>query len=302
MTSVLAGVDIGGTNVKGLALSAEGQILAEQSATTNDDGTDTWRVGARDFIISLLNRFPAGTPLGIAAPGLPDRDGLTIASMPERLKGLEGLNSQQWLGLKSPIPILNDAHAALLGENWLGAAKGYTNVLLLTLGTGVGGAAMVDGRILHGHLGRAGHLGHTSLNPKGSKDIVNTPGSLEGAIGDYTLLQRSAGKFQSTRELIAAVRAGDQHAQQVWNDSTRALAAAIATFINLFDPEVVLLGGGIADAGEALFAPLQAMLDEFEWRPKGSRVRLLKAALGSKAGAIGAAFAAKLNAGKAAVL
>lgn len=299
---VLVGLDIGGTNLKGLAVSKDGQILAEQTAPTNDDGSDKWRLGARDFILSLLNRFPSDTPLGIAAPGLPDRDGLTIASMPERLKGLEGLNWQQWLGLKSPVPVLNDARAALLGESWFGAAKGLSNVILLTLGTGVGGAAMVDGRILHGHLGRAGHLGHTSLDPNGSKDVVNTPGSLEGAVGDYTLPQRSGEKFKSTHELVAAAGAGDQHAQQVWNDSIRALAAAITTFINLFDPEVVLLGGGIADAGDALFAPLQAMLDEFEWRPQGSRVRLLKAALGSKAGAIGAAFAAKLNTGKAAVV
>jgi glucokinase len=289
---VLLGVDIGGTNLKALALSDDGQIVAEQTAPTNDDGSDNWRIGARDFILSLLNRFPADTPLGIAAPGLPDRDGLTIASMPERLKGLEGLNWQQWLGLKSPVPVLNDARAALLGETWLGAAKGLSNVILLTLGTGVGGAAMVDGRILHGHLGRAGHLGHTSLNPNGSKDIVNTPGSLEDAIGDHTLAQRSGGKFQSTRELVAAVRARDGEAERVWKGSVRALAAAIATFINLFDPEVVLLGGGIADAGEVLFAPLQAMLNEFEWRPNKSSVRLIKAALGFKAGAIGAAFAA----------
>src|SRR5262245_35240505 len=188
---VLIGLDIGGTNLKALALSPDGQVLAEETTPTNDDGSDKWRFGARDFILSLLKRFPSNTPLGIATPGLPDRDGLTIASMPERLKGLEGLNWQEWLGLKSPVPVLNDARAALLGETWLGAAKGLSNVILLTLGTGVGGAAMVDGHVLHGHLGRAGHLGHTSLDANGSKDIVNTPGSLEDAIGDHTLPKRS---------------------------------------------------------------------------------------------------------------
>jgi glucokinase len=295
MTSALVGIDIGGTNLKALGLSTDGKVLAEQTTPTNDDGSDRWRTAARDFIRSFLNRFPSSTALGIAAPGLPDRDGLTILSMPDRLKGLEGLNWQQWLGLTSPVPVLNDARAALLGETWLGTAKGFSNVILLTLGTGVGGAAMVDGRILHGHLGRAGHLGHTSLNPNGAKDIVNTPGSLEDAIGDHTLPRRSADKFRSTRELVSAVRGGDRDAQRVWNESTRALAAAIASFINLFDPEVVLLGGGIADAADTLFTPVETMLDEFEWRPRQSRVRLLKAALGSKAGAIGAAFGAKNN-------
>src|SRR5207249_2187105 len=127
--------------------------------------------------------------------GLPARDGRSIASMPGRLAGLEGLNWQQWLGLAKPVPVFNDAQAALLGEVWLGAAKGAANAVLLTLGTGVGGAAMVDGRVLRGHLGRAGHLGHVALDPDGPGDIVNTPGSLEDAIGEHTLTVRSRGGF-----------------------------------------------------------------------------------------------------------
>jgi len=213
--------------------------------------------------------------------------------MPGRLAGLEGLDWQQFLDRAEPVPVLNDARAALLGENWLGAAKGYTNVLLLTLGTGVGGAVMVDGRILHGHLGRAGHLGHLSLDLTGSKDVVNTPGSLEDAIGDHTLHHRSGGKFHSTAELVAAFRAGDEEARRIWKDSVQALGVALSGFINLFDPELILLGGGIAEAGPALFDPLKTVLDQFEWRPGGSKVRLFKAALGPRAGAAGAAFAAK---------
>src|SRR5204863_9314343 len=142
---------------------------------------------ARTLLREIVRSCPAGAAVGVAAPGLPSRDGGSITYMPDRLPGLEGLNWQEWLGLDAPVPVFNDAQAALLGEVWIGSAKGATNVVLLTLGTGVGGAAMVDGRVLRGNLGRAGHLGHVSLNPEGALDIVNTPGSLEDSIGDHNL-------------------------------------------------------------------------------------------------------------------
>jgi glucokinase len=290
------GLDVGGTNIKVLAFSPDGKVIAEEGVVTSEDGTKAWLERAHTAVRSVVARCPTPAKVGVAAPGLPARDGRSISFMPGRLPGLEGLSWQQWLGIESPVPVLNDARAALLGEIWLGAAKGATNVMLLTLGTGVGGAAMVDGRILRGHLDRAGHLGHVSLNPDGPRDIANTPGSLEDAIGECTLAARSGGRFTSTRELVAAVRQGSTEARAIWLRSVRALAAAIAGFVNVLDPEAVVIGGGVADANEALFRPLQDALDEFEWRPGGSRVRVVKAALGRNAGATGAAYGAKLTA------
>jgi glucokinase len=187
------------------------------------------------------------------------------------------------------VPVLNDAQAALVGETWCGAARGSRNALMLTLGTGVGGAAMVDGRILRGHIGRAGHLGHVSLDPSGALDIVNTPGSLEDAVGDCTVERRSAGRFSSTAALVAAASGGDREARLVWQSSVRALAAAVASLVNVLDPEVVVIGGGIARSGPALFVPLRRHLARFEWRPAGRRVRVVAARLGERAGAFGAA-------------
>src|SRR5436309_592664 len=179
LPGAFVGLDIGGTNIRALAFAPDGSILAEQSAATGDNGTTAWLEGARAAVRKILEKCPSEVAVGIAAPGMPAEDGCSIAFMPGRLRGLERLNWQQWLGLNSHVPVFNDAQAALLGEVWLGAAKGAKNVVLLTLGTGVGGAAMVDGRVLRGHLGRAGHLGHVSLNPDGPRDLVNTPGSLE---------------------------------------------------------------------------------------------------------------------------
>ena len=185
--------------------------------------------------------------------------------------------------------MLNDAHAALLGEVWLGAARGRRDVILLTLGTGVGGAAWVDGRLLRGHLGRAGHLGHISLDPSGLPDIARTPGSLEDAIGECTLAARCGGRFASTRDLVEAARR-DPAARAVWLTSVRALGAGIVSLVNVLDPETVLLGGGIAKAGPALFRPLRRYLDQFEWRPDDRRIRLRPARLADRAGAFGAAW------------
>ncbi len=284
------GLDIGGTNIKALAFAPDGETLAEQTVATEDDGTGSWLVRARALAVAVLDRCPKPARVGVAAPGVPARDGRSIAVMPARLSGLVGCDWQEWLGSDTPVRVFNDAQAALLGQVWRGAARQATNALLLTLGTGVGGAAMVDGRILRGHRGRAGHLGHVSLNPDGAPDIANTPGSLEDAIGECTLAARSGGCFTSTQALVMEVRAGSPAAREIWLRSVRSLAAAIAGFINILDPEVVVLGGGSADADETLFAPLAAALGQFEWRPGGGQARLVKAALGRKAGAAGAAY------------
>ena len=160
---------------------------------------------------------------------------------------------------------------------------------MLTLGTGVGGAVLADGRILRGHLGRAGHLGHICLDINGAPDIVQTPGSLEDMIGNHNITERAGGRFATTHALIAAYRADDPDATRVWLASIRALACGIASLINVLDPEAVILGGGIAQCGDALFGPLATELERVEWRPAGPGVRLLAAELGEWAGAIGAA-------------
>jgi glucokinase len=202
---------------------------------------------------------------------------------------VQGFNWTKHLERDHLVSVLNDAHAALLGETWLGAGVGAKNVVLLTLGTGVGGAAMCDGRLLRGGIGRAGHFGHISLDPTGPLDIVGTPGSLEGAIGDCTIKSRSRGEFASSVELLEAMRDGNQNARRVWQDSILALAAGIASIINCVDPELLILGGGISRAGVLLTEPLAQRLSEIEWRPLGGGVRIALATLGEHAGALGAA-------------
>jgi predicted NBD/HSP70 family sugar kinase/uncharacterized phosphosugar-binding protein len=284
------GVDIGGTHFKAVAVSEDGELL-ERLEGRSHDGEEALAAGRIRETVSELERRRGGAAswIGIGAPGLAARDGRSIAWMQGRLAGLQGLVWADVLDTRATVVVSNDAQAALVGEAWRGAARGLGDVVLLTLGTGVGGAILSGGRILRGHLGRAGHWGHMSLDPRGAPGITGTPGSLEDAVGNCTLKARSGGRFDEARSLVEAVRAGDAEAAELWSRSVRALGCAIASILNAVDPEAVILGGGIAQAGALLFEPLQTVLDEVEWRPTGRRVPLVPAELGELAGALGAA-------------
>ncbi len=292
------GIDLGGTNVKAVAVSAEGEVLEHSTCEVEDE-----TAGALAQIIwqqiALFERKCGGRAscTGIASPGQQAPDGLSMASVGGRLHGLEGVVWTEVLKAAHPIPVLNDAHAALLGEVWKGAGHGCRNAVLLTLGTGVGGAILADGRLVKGHIGRAGHLGHICLDADGTPDIIGIPGSLEDAIGNCTLSARSGGRFTKTRQLVEAHRAGDAGASDIWLRSVYQLACAIASIINILDPEIVILGGGIAQAKESLFEPLGRFMNQLEWRPQGNGVRIAPAVVGTMAGALGAAHYA-INAGK----
>lgn len=279
------GIDLGGTQIKAVVVSDSGEVLRRELRETDPENFSA-------TIRALVAELGEEWPLGIAAPGLARADRRAISCMPGRLRAVEDLDWTTFLARPSLVPVTNDAHASLLGEAWLGAARGFRNVIMLTLGTGVGGAIIADGRLLRGHIGRAGHLGHTCLDLDGPPDIANTPGALEIFFGNYNIRERTAGRFATTHDLIAAYRAGDADAAKYWLRSVRALACAIASFANILDPKAVILGGGIAQAGDALFTPLADELAKVEWRPTGHAVKLLPATLGEWAGAIGAAHTA----------
>lgn len=282
------GCDVGVTNVKTVLATPDGAVLARHMTDTGADASD-WPARVKRHILDVEQRHGRAASVGVAAPGIAAPTGERIFWMQGRLDEVQGLNWTEFLGRGEPVPVLNDAQAALAGEAWVGAAHGSRNVAMLTLGTGVGGALMVDGHLLRGAIGRAGHLGHVSLNPDGPADVTRCPGSLESAMGNVTVEARSEGRFKTTHDLIAAHLAGDAHATDVWRRSVLALAAAVASVINVADPEVFVIGGGIARAGPALFDPLHNYLDRFEWRPHGHRAKVVPAALGEYAGALGAA-------------
>lgn len=291
-SNLAIGIDLGGTNIKAALIDCgSGQLITSLSRPTLDgefvEKMPRFALTVRDIIEEFeAHAGQTNLPVGLSAPGLANPAGHCIDWMPGRMHGLEKLDWPAFLHRR--VNVLNDAHAALLGEVWTGAAKGCQDVFMITLGTGVGGAVFSDGRLLKGAIGRAGHLGHVTTDANAPVDLYGTPGSLEVAIGNKTIIERGEGRYATTHALLDSVSAGDAHAEKVWNESVRHLAAAIASLINILDPELIILGGGISTgAGDRLLNPLSRFLDEYEWSPGGSRVRLALASLGDEAGAFG---------------
>jgi glucokinase len=165
--------------------------------------------------------------------------------------------------------------------------------VLLTLGTGVGGALLINGKPYQGSFNKAGHFGHSVVDCNGDCDVTNMPGSLEECIGNCTVEKRSNGKFSSTHDMLIACKSGDEFAKEVWLKSLKHLAISLASICNIISPDTVVIGGGIAEANDDLFVPLNKMIDEYEWQPGGIKAVIVKAQQGDLAGAIGAAFFAK---------
>jgi len=286
---VAIGIDLGGTNVKGILLNEMGEVLEKHYIPTSDEGDERWKVN----VLEMVNYLKAKSQnqveiIGMSAPGLANAENSCIAHLPNRLFGLENFVWADYFG--TPTLVLNDAHAALMAEAKFGAVKGYKNAILLTLGTGVGGGILINGELYQGLSQMAGHLGHISINiSDDERSILGIPGSLEYALGNYSIEKRSMGKFKSTHELLKAYSNNDSFGTWLWLDAVRKLAITLASLINVFSPEIIVLSGGITLAGNLLFEPLQTFIDLYEFRPKGKKTKIEKAHFDDLSGAIGAA-------------
>jgi glucokinase len=282
------GIDLGGTRIKGVAVDASGTILHQTYTPTNDGEGEVWKGAIKIAVENLKHKLNTDRiTVGISAPGLPNKENTTIAFMPGRLDGLENFNWSEYL--QSPVWVLNDGVAALVAEAKTGAAKESTNAILVTLGTGVGGALLINKQPYQGSFNKAGHIGHMVIDSNEDCDVTGMPGSLEECIGNCSIEKRTKGKFTSTQDVLNAYKNGDELAKNVWLTSVRKLAAGLASVSNFISPDTIIVGGGIAEANEELFIPLNKWFDEFEWQPGGIRPQIVKAVHGDLAGAIGAA-------------
>ena len=263
------GIDIGATSIKAAAVSPDGELVQrfQQPSPRRLEELQAFILSTREQL-----REPI-CGIGIGCRGLIDPVSTRINRIPGDLQFLQGklLNKI----VESDVTILadNDARVALIGEVLWGAARGTRNAILLTLGTGIGGAVLADGVILHGKSGAAGHLGHISLDMDGGLCICGNRGCLETRFSsraiesDYLahLHRGAAAKLFSKSDdkpnvesILAAANKGDPSAQCVLDRATEYLTAAVVSFVNIFDPDVVILGGNIAAAGSQLFDPLRA--------------------------------------------
>ncbi len=288
MIKTAIGIDLGGTRIKAVLIDTKGNLLHELYQPTNDGDDKIWKSAVAKAVRELQNKVKSPQEvIGISAPGLPNECNSCIAFMPGRLQGLENFDWSDFL--QTNTWVLNDAVSAMMAEVRFGAAKNNKNVVMLTLGTGVGGAILINGQPYQGAFSKAGHIGHMVINDCGDPDVCGMPGSLEDAIGNVTILKRSAGKFDSTQKLLQAYKDGDSFAKEIWLTSVRKLAIGLASVVNILSPETIVLGGGIAEAGDALFKPLEEYMNQYEWRAGDNKVQIVKAKFGDMAGAIGAA-------------
>ena len=282
------GIDLGGTRIKAVVVNDAGRILHQQYTDTNDSDDAIWKEVVASTAENLIMRMDkSDTIIGISAPGLPNETNDAIACMPGRMQGLEHFLWKDFL--QKPAFVLNDAVAAMMAEAKFGVAKNKKHVVMLTLGTGVGGAILIDGKPYQGAFSKAGHIGHMVIDQEGEADVTGMPGSLEDCIGNCTISKRSNGKFASTRQLLFAYRTGDVFAREIWLKSVKQLALGLASITNILSPEMIVLGGGITEAGKDLFDPLHEYMNQYEWRAGGNKVEIVKATYGDLAGAIGAA-------------
>jgi glucokinase len=294
MQKISIGIDLGGSRIKAVALREEGEIIYKRVQPTNDGDDTVWKRAVAEVVLEILKELPAkNTQVGISAPGLPNSGNSAIAFMPGRLQGLENFIWSDFLGIRTYV--LNDTVSALLAEARYGVAKGRKNVVMVTLGTGVGGAVLIEGKPYMGAFSKAGHIGHMVIDSDGEADIIGMPGSLEDAIGNCTIGKRTAGRFTSTSQLLESVRTGDLQSAEVWLTSVKKLAIGLATLTNILSPEMIILGGGITDAGNELFEPLEKFMAQYEWRTGGNKTIIVKAQYGDLSGAVGAACFAREN-------
>lgn len=291
--------DVGGTDTKSAIIDEAGRVLAvRRTPTPISDGDPAGAV--IDHLAELAKQYRAAYPVlapaavGVSVPGLVD-DAAGIGIFASNLGWHDApIRERARHSLGTPIAFGHDVRAAGAAEHRLGAARGFDNALILAIGTGIAAAVIVDGHPLVSG-GHAGELGHSLSDPNGERCACGATGCLETIASAGAITRRfrqlSGLTVDGAQDVIAAADSGDRDAKTVWERAVEALAEQIARAVALLAPEVIVVGGGLADAGPALFDPLSARLDDllsFHRRP-----RLLTAMLGADAGLLGTALAAR---------
>jgi glucokinase len=283
----LIGVDLGGTAIKLGRFSGSGQLLSELRWPTPQPALPGAVSMALVEAITVIDPGNQAAAVGIGLPGPMDAAG-RVARICINLPGWRDVPLAAWLEpqLRRPVTLANDGNCALLGEAWQGAARGYGDVLLLTLGTGVGGGVLLGGRLFTGHAGAAAEPGLICLDPEGPPCNSGNRGSLEQYCSIAGLGRLSP---LDPPELSRQADRGDSEALAVWDRYGRWLGLGISSLVYVLTPELVLLGGGLS-AASSHFLP--AVWREVEQRVEPTSregLRIQPCALGNGAGRLGAA-------------
>ena len=285
------GVDIGGTRTKLVLLEAPGTVI-EAREIGSDFATAEAVVEVITMETAVWRQLDEGTPpsLGLAVPGLVERDAGRVLSAPN-LKVLDNfaiaIALEATTGLH--VEVDNDAHTFGLAEAHLGAAAGYDSAVCLTVGTGVGGAIIHAGTVWRGHGGLAGELGHLVLDPEASQFFEQEVGG-GAVVAEYRRLAENPTADVDAEVVARFADSGDNAARQALALCGRRLGVGLAILVNLLNPQRIVIGGGVVDAGEWFLGPARIEGERRAWAESWAQCEVVPAALGPMAGAIGAAL------------
>ncbi len=281
------GVDLGGSAIKLGRFTQAGDCLADLTVPTPQPSTPDAVIELMGAAITDLDPHRKAVAIGVGTPGPADAGG-RIARVAINLAGWHDVPIADRLEAQTgrPVTVANDANCAGLGEAWLGAGRAYKDLIVLTLGTGVGGAIVLDGRLFVGRNGTAGELGLITLNPGGPPCNSGNQGSLEQHCSVQAILRETG---LTPAALFDQAQAGNGEAIAFWQTYGRWLGAGIASLVYVLTPEAVIVGGGISAAADLFFPTTLAELETRVLPSSREGMRVLVAELGNQAGIAGAA-------------
>ncbi|BBD42259.1 ROK family glucokinase [Streptococcus anginosus] len=314
MSKKIIGIDLGGTSVKFAILTQEGEVQEKWSIKTNilDEGSHI----VDDMIESINHRLHLLNlsaedfiGIGMGSPGVVDREkGTVIGAYNLNWKTLQPVKEKIEKATGISFFIDNDANVAALGERWKGAGENQPDVVFMTLGTGVGGGIVAEGKLLHGIAGAAGELGHITVDfdqpilcTCGKKGCLETVASATGIVnltrryadeyaGDAELKQLiDNGEDVNAKIVFDLAKAGDELALIVYRNFARYLGIACANIGSILNPSTIVIGGGVSAAGEFLLDGVRKFYEENSFPQVRTSTKLALATLGNDAGVIGAA-------------
>ncbi|MFO5527471.1 MAG: ROK family protein [Cuspidothrix sp.] len=287
MTKQVIGIDLGGTGIKLGRFTADGNCLQSLSVDTPQPATPEAVLSTIVNAIAQVDPSNESVAIGLGTPGPADAGG-RIAKVAINLAGWHDVPLADWLEAKTgkPTILANDANCAGLGEAWLGAGRNFPNLILLTLGTGVGGAIILDGKLFVGHQGAAAELGLITLNPDGPMCNSGNQGSLE-QYTSISAIRRRTGKEPA--ELGVLAEAGNPEALTFWQEYGTNLGLGLTSLLYVLTPQAIIIGGGVSGSFKFFLPSLKAEIEKRVLPTSRTGLQILPAALGNTAGMVGAA-------------
>ena len=292
------GVDLGGTNLRAAAIDRTGNILDKTSGSTNfEEGREAVLDDIASAVDQLRARFGAAGfyGIGIGVPGFIDIEKGVIVGT-HNLLGFDNFPMRDDLSrrLQTPVILENDANAAALGEKWMGAGRDVNDLVLLTLGTGIGGGIISGGRVLHGFVGMAGELGHITVIPGGNICGCGNYGCLEKH-ASATAIEAMAklvalGDGLTAKDVYELAEQGNHNAMRIFEQMGTALGIALASLINIFNFPLYLLSGGVLPAWKFFSTTMMSEIQTRSFTFRNTSTRIEPATLGNQAGLFGAAY------------